>query len=106
MSITLRWTPKIVALGAICHASYAHVTKQRKTITITDKYITVQKGFSEFMVVDDKGNHYKVQPSLWYWKWDANERWSKLRLGEDVYCGYYGVRMPILGIFPNIFSVT
>jgi hypothetical protein len=98
--------PRIFVVGATSHALYAYVTKQKKHITITDKYISVQKGFSEFMVVDIIGNHYKVPHSLWYWKWDANERWSKLRQGDEFYCSYYGWRIPILGIFPNIFSVA
>jgi hypothetical protein len=97
--------PRFIAFGIFCHASYVYTTKKQRVITITHKYITVQKGFSYFMVVDDNGNHYKVNNSLWYWKWDANEKWSKLRPGDNVYCSSYGMRMQMLGVFPNILSV-
>jgi hypothetical protein len=43
-----------------------------------------------------------VNNSIWYWKWDSIEDWNKMLEGEKYGVGVYGVRIPVLGIFPNI----
>ena len=56
------------------------------------------------MVIDDKGRHFNVNNSFWYWKWDAIEDWSNINVinNNKIRVSYYGYRIPILGIFPNI----
>lgn len=55
------------------HCSYANATYDIKQITVEKKYKFNRNGFTEFMVVDKEGNHYNVNNSFWYWKWDAIE---------------------------------
>ena len=56
------------------------------------------------MVIDSYGNHYNVNNSFWYWKWDSIEDWSSIEANKNLNMKYYGWRVPILGFFPNIVS--
>lgn len=84
------------------HCSYALGTVENKIIQINKKYLFDRNGFTEFMIVDDNGKHYNVNNSLWYWKWDSIEDWHKLEPNKDIVIKYYGWRVPLFGIFPNI----
>jgi hypothetical protein len=54
------------------------------------------------MIVDNKGRHFNVNNSLWYWKWDSIEDWEKIEKDKQLLVKYYGWRSPIFGLFPNI----
>ena len=54
------------------------------------------------MVIDNKGRHFNVNNSMWYWKWDSIEDWHKIKNNNKINVKYYGLRIPVLGIFPNI----
>ena len=54
------------------------------------------------MIIDNNGRHFNINNSLWYWKWDSLEDWSKINKDDTLYVRYYGWRIPIFGIFPNI----
>ena len=54
------------------------------------------------MIVDNKGRHFNINNSLWYWKWDSLEDWSSIKNGDKISVRYYGWRVPIFGLFPNI----
>ena len=84
------------------HCSYALGTVEKKIINIDKKYLFDRNGFTEFMVLDDNGEHYNVNNSLWHWKWDSIEDWHKLELNKDIVIKYYGWRVPLFGLFPNI----
>ena len=101
---------KMIGLTAICfgttaffgHSLYALGTVENKIIKINTKYQFDRNGFTEFMIVDDNGKHYNVNNSLWYWKWDSIEDWHKLEPNKDIVIKYYGWRVPLFGMFPNI----
>ena len=93
------------------HGAFALATNVREEICITKKYKYDTNGFTNFMIVDDKGRHFNVNNSFWYWKWDAIEEWTNIHdyNGRDkekdnnkICIGYYGYRIPFLGLFPNI----
>ena len=48
------------------------------------------------------GKHYNVNNSLWYWKWDSIEDWHNLETNKPLTIKYYGYRVPLIGVFPNI----
>jgi hypothetical protein len=97
----------LIFLGIVsaAHFCYAMSSQERKYITITNKYKFTRNGFTEFMVVDNNGKHYNCNNSLWYWKWDSIEEWNKIVIKKSITIKYYGWRVPIFGIFPNIVSV-
>lgn len=84
------------------HGLYAFKTAKIKIIKIHKTYTFNRNGFTEFMIMDDNGNHYNVNNSFWYWKWDSIEDWNKLESNNDIIIKYYGWRVPLLGLFPNV----
>jgi hypothetical protein len=86
------------------HMAYTYGTTQNKIIVINKKYQFTRNGFTEFMIVDNKGDHYNINNSVWYWKWNSIEDWVKLDTNNEIHIKYYGYRIPFLGIFPNIIS--
>ena len=86
------------------HGIYAYSTQEKDAVVITKKYKMNRNGFTDFMIVDDKGRHFNVNNSLWYWKWDSIEDWHNIeeKSEEKLFIRYYGWRVPVLGLFPNI----
>jgi hypothetical protein len=81
---------------------YAYVTVENKLIKVNKKYQFDRNGFTEFMIIDDNGVHYNVNNSVWHWKWVSIEDWHKLETSKVLAIKYYGWRVPLLGLFPNI----
>jgi hypothetical protein len=96
----------IIGAGLSCHCVYALGTSNKEKSTIVKKYKMVRNGFTEFMVIDEKGRHFNLNNSLWYWKWDSIEDWSNIKEGDDLYFKYYGWRVPVFGLFPNIYMTN
>jgi len=92
----------IIFLASSIHSLYAYGTSTTEEIKIEKKYKIVNHGSTKFMIHDDNGRHYCVNNSLWYWKWDSVEDWSKMNKGDRIKVKYYGIRSPLLGLFPNI----
>jgi hypothetical protein len=93
--------------GILCatsgiHSLYAYGTSNTEEVTIVNKYQMDAHGFTRFMVHDDKGRHYEVNNSVWYWKWDSVEDWANIKKGDCIHVKYYGIRSPLFGLFPNI----
>lgn len=88
--------------GIIGHCVYAFATAENKIIKVANKYQFDRNGFTEFMIIDDNGKHYNVNNSVWYQKWDSIEDWHKLETNKEIVIKYYGWRIPLFGLFPNI----
>lgn len=84
------------------HGFYAYLTGKHDTITVTKKYKMTRGGYTDFMVVDNKGRHFNVNNSFWYWKWNSIEDWYKIEEKKGLLITYYGWRIAPLGLFPNI----
>lgn len=95
----------VVCIAGGVHAVYAYGTSKTEEVTIINKYQIVNHGSTRFMIHDDKGRHYAVNNSLWYWKWDSIEDWSGMYKGDRIKVHYYGIRSPLFGLFPNIVGV-
>jgi hypothetical protein len=77
--LTFLGTSIILTYG---HGAFALGTNKIEEISITKKYKYVSNGFTNFMIVDDKGRHFNINNSFWYWKWDAIEDWTNIQLSE------------------------
>ncbi len=95
---------QIVGISSICHLGYTLSTKKEENIVVDKKYTFDLAGFTNFMIVDKQGNHYNVNNSVWFFKWDSLEDWSAIELNDNLQVKVYGWRMPFLGTFPNIVS--
>jgi hypothetical protein len=85
------------------HLAYAITTKNNREIVIKKKYKFDRNGFTEFMIIDDEGKHYNINNSVWYWKWNSIEDWNIMEIDQKIKIHFYGLRIPIFGIFPNVF---
>lgn len=97
-------TIMIYGLGitTIAHMFYTFRTLKYKMIKVEKKYKFTRNGFTEFMIVDSEGNHYNINNSLWLLKFDSIEDWDKIKTDEPIIVKYYGLRIPLFGLFPNI----
>ena len=95
-------TTTVLGLLGSGHALYTYGTNTTEDITIVNKYKMVLHGSTQFMIIDDTGRHFNVNNSIWYWKWDSIEDWAKIQKGNHLSVTYYGIRSPLLGLFPNI----
>ena len=93
----------LIATGISSHCAYALGTSKNEKSKIVKKYKMVRNGFTEFMVIDEKGRHFNLNNSFWYWKWNSIEDWSNIKEGDDLYFKYYGWRVHVFGLFPNIY---
>jgi hypothetical protein len=88
------------------HGLFALGTNKIEEISITKKYKYVSNGYTNFMIVDDKGRHFNINNSFWYWKWNSIEDWSSIKENSTINAKFYGWRVPLFGIFPNIVNST
>lgn len=84
------------------HCIYAYGTVKNEHVNVIKKYKMVRNGFTEFMIIDDKGRHFNVNNSFWYNKWNSIEDWNKIQENKKMDVKYYGLRIPLLGFFPNV----
>jgi len=104
-SVQIKLACSLVAIGSLPHGIYAFSTEKTEKSRIIKKYKMVRNGFTEFMIIDQHGNHYNVNNSFWYWKWDSIEDWYNIKEGEEIQFTYYGWRVPVAGMFPNIYAI-
>lgn len=90
------------------HGAFALATNKREEICVTNKYKYDTNGFTNFMIVDNKGRHFNVNNSFWYWKWDSIEDWANVETNTEkkITVNYYGYRIPFLGMFPNVIEIS
>jgi hypothetical protein len=84
------------------HGVYVASTNNNETIVVSKKYKMSQFGNTEFMIIDKEGRHFNVNNSFWYFKWNSIEDWHKIEEKKEYSVKYYGIRVPCLGVFPNI----
>lgn len=100
--------PKEVTIGigsciVATNCIYAYGTKnENHEIVVKSKYTYCRNGFTDFMVIDENGKHYNVTNSFWYWKWNSIEDWNRMEPDRPVVVTFFGWRIPIFGLFPNI----
>jgi hypothetical protein len=92
----------LLSLIVVGHGIYTYSTSKTKDIIVKKKYTFCRNGFTEFIVVDKSGKHYNVNNSVWYWKWNSIEDWNNIEPNQNLAIRYYGIRLPLLGLFPNI----
>jgi len=95
---------KAMMLGPLISGHFLYIlsSSNKTTLIVKDKYKYVKGGFTNFMIVDLNGVHYNIHNSFWYGKWDSVEDWTNINIGETLNVKYYGFRIPLLGLFPNI----
>ena len=82
-----------------------YTTHFEKTITIKDKYTRYRRHSSNYHVVDTDNNIYQVG-NVWF-KLDFNraEDFAKLEKGKKYKVEGYGIRVPMIDMYKNIYQI-
>ena len=82
-----------------------YTTHFEKTITIKDKYTRYRRYGSNYNVVDENNNIYQVG-NVWF-KLDFNraEDYNKLEKGKKYKVEGYGIRIPMIDMYKNIYQI-
>jgi hypothetical protein len=93
----------IIIFSVIFNIIYVHSTKFIKTIIVDEKHAygsSNAKGSQS--ISDNEGNVYILKDSLYVLHWTSVELFNKLDENYKYEVEGHGVRLPILGWFPNI----
>ena len=95
----------IILASVIFNIVLYYTTHFEKTITIKDKYTRYRRHGSNYNVVDGNNNIYQVG-NVWF-KFDFNraEDYNKLEKGKKYKIEGYGIRIPMIDMYKNIYQV-
>tara|TARA_Y100000389_G_C17129621_1_gene349558 strand:+ start:46 stop:396 length:351 start_codon:yes stop_codon:yes gene_type:complete len=82
-----------------------YTTHFEKTITIKDKYTRYRRHGSNYNIVDENNNVYQVDNVWFKLNFDRAERYNKLEKGKKYKIEGYGIRLPMIDIYKNIYQV-
>ena len=92
----------VVLALVLFSAAFVWLTTFEKEVTVSNTYTK----YREYYFVDEAGDVYEVNDSLWHWSWGEAENWLSLKEGRSYRVRGYGFRFaPILGMYPQITSV-
>lgn len=99
------WTLIGIVVLSIINILYYYMTAFDKTVTVKKTYNIYRKHSKGLMFEDTNGNIYKVTNAWFKGEFDSMEDWNRLKDGEKVSVQGYGKRVPILGMYPKVYSV-
>lgn len=90
----------IVLTLIFCYSTYFTKTIQIKSIN----YMKNTNNHGLNIIADTDNNIYTVHNSLYYGFFTASELYSNFTVGQSYKIKGYGLRVPILGMYPNVYS--
>lgn len=103
-SMEIKWILIIMFGYFILSAIYVYLTVFQKEIVIEEKNTYGSSGANNQKISDTDGNVYVVENSLYMMQWESIELFNKLDVGKKFKVKGYGIRVPMLGMIPNIVS--
>mgnify|MGYP001297577570 CR=1 FL=1 len=95
----------ILVLLNILKIIYVYSTKFKKIIIVDKKHTYASKAKGSKSISDSNNNIYTLKNSLYIYHWKSMELFNKLDSGNKYEIEGHGIRVPILGLFPNITKV-
>jgi cell division protein FtsI/penicillin-binding protein 2 len=95
----------IIFSSVIFNIVLYYTTHFEKTITIKDKYTRYRRHGSNYNIVDENNNVYQVDNVWFKLNFDRAERYNKLEKGKKYKIEGYGIRLPMIDIYKNIYQV-
>lgn len=92
--------------GTVGHMAYAYGVRSEEVVTIKSKYQIFNTTHTDFAVNTIDNKQLMIPSSLWYWQFNVTEKWNSLEEGKTYNVSTYGIRVPALGMFPNIVSIS
>lgn len=95
-----------VTTGVLAYGfGYQFVLKFEDDILVKDKYVKHENGQTMYMITDTDNRIYKFENSLWRLHWKRAEQWNSVEKNYRYRVKGVGIRSPLLGMYPNIYSV-
>jgi hypothetical protein len=95
----------LIVLSIVINIGLYFGTHFTKDITIKDKYIRYRKS-SNYNVVDSEGNIYKVDNVWFKGDFDRAEDYQRLEKGKKYNVTGYGIRIPMIDMYPKIYKIN
>lgn len=96
----------LLSIGSyICGSIYYCLTLDEKEIHIKKKYTKTINGQTTYLLIDNKGNIYKIDTCLWIFHFDKKNIWDKISEGKRYNVTIYGLRIKDFNMIPNIINV-
>jgi len=92
----------IVILIAIIYPTALHMSEEEKTITVKEKWMKYHQEEGKYLVSDLEGNVYSIQDSVWYFQFDASDRYAMMDANKTYEVKTIGWRIKILSWYSNI----
>ena len=77
-----------------------------KRITVKSKFINPYGRYTNNMVGDTDGKTYIVSNYIFTGNFQSVEIYNSMDVGKSYTVSTYGIRSPVLGMFPNIVKAT
>ena len=84
---------------------FAHGTSDSITTTVTDKHRVVDRDGDSKWIVMTEDMSFQNSDALWHMKFNSTDIQGKLRVDGTYRIEYYGWRVPVMSMYPNIISV-
>jgi len=88
---------------------YIMNTEFEKEITIKEKYIATSysrySSTPNYFIVASDNKTYNIVNLWWKGEFDNSDDYAKLNVGETYHVKGYGMRVPLLSMYYNIYSV-
>ena len=95
----------LLLLSVLVDLALYFTTHFEKEISVSNKYVRTTRRSSKYHVVDQNDENYRVT-NVWF-KGDFNrgDRYGILKEGKTYKVKGYGIRIPVLNMYKNIYSV-
>ena len=77
-----------------------------KTILVKEKTMYAPGKYRKNMIIDGNGNAYTVTNDALMMHYTSIELYGSMEVGKSYSVFTYGLRLPFLGVFPNIVKAT
>lgn len=96
--------------GIVTNLLYRYNTRSDRIINVKDKYSYTRvfgnnghiQSSQQFTIIDKDEKLYTIPYSVLSLQFDAEDKWSKVMVGKSYHIKYWGIRQPLLGLYPRI----
>ena len=113
MKFSIRDHPKVVKYGIpvliilliLGLPAVLMSTEHQREITVDEKWIKYHNDEAKYLVSDIDGNVYSVEDMTLLLKFDASNRYARLKVGESYTVTIVGWKVPLTSMYPNIIEL-
>jgi hypothetical protein len=96
----------LVAIWVIWNIGILLFTRFEREIVVKNKEGYGTRNGRSQLITDDRDRIYSVSSNIFIWHFTSAEVFGKMEVGKRYKIKGYGLRIPMLGMFPNIVHVS